>query len=66
MGICPARKMKPPHLTACEYGPTGLGAFSVNKVCLSMKATPFFLFKSLYYQNYITSSVFFMFYLFYQ
>jgi hypothetical protein len=47
MGICPATKMKPPHLTACEYGPTGFGAFSVKSVCFGMSDTPLSLFSYL-------------------
>jgi hypothetical protein len=27
-------KTKPPLITACEYGPTGLGAFSVKTIRL--------------------------------
>src|SRR5437667_12487376 len=34
MHPCPATKMKSPSTTACEYGPIGLGAFSVRMVLL--------------------------------
>src|SRR6266550_5706911 len=32
---CPARKMKSPSTTACEYGPIGLGALSVTMAFLT-------------------------------
>src|SRR6267378_2301033 len=34
MHPCPATKMKSPSMTACEYGPTGFGAFSVTMAFL--------------------------------
>src|SRR5947209_18257994 len=41
MHPCPATKMKSPSMIACEYGPTGFGAFSVTMAFLKGSSKSF-------------------------